>query len=734
MQFQKIDNPKSLNLFPFAICLLVSTLHWITLPQTRIQLGGIDAYLYTSLSLDYKELLERFGTTYYASRVAAIFPMALFYKIFGLDHGFILLRILVSALTGFAFFYWLKSYWAWRPSLFFSCFLIISPWLSRELAWDYVTGFSVCYFICAISWLGAAKKGFLPVLAGIFLAAAVNTNFAAIPYILSFLACLFFIKKYKKEDYIKTLLSISLGFLSFYVFAGLIMWKIYPGWGLFFEGKTLETTLLLLKGGFEKWHRPIWEYLNNGSYYIFTPFLVCSCLIGIFQMQKFKVLKKSLLLSGSFLICSCLILLYLHNIKKGVVFMHHSFVYALPATYMGAAQILDSGKFQDLNWKKPWPWILLVVPFIILHSDFGRTNFFKYKDIITVLSLALLVIAPFLNVFRPGFIPACMFILSLTFLPLSALTHRPLLIGGDQKKEGDAIRIAQEVLKNIKNYAPHTKGKMAIWVPTPESEVIRSIASMNFWEYSMIYLKNSDGLPHVGEDAEEKLKTIRYLVLASEKGKGLIQEGLANLREASGKVWTPIYESSIQQESLIVYLAIVEKKISDSLKNEGRKTNTSFRVDRIRPKLNKENDSEQKPSLISIKSTIPLFRGKGHLQENRFIFETDPRLWANSASLAITERLPVGTHALVVKIKVERGQVQLYVMGDQVERTMPASSIVSAGAEEEVAVSILPEHTKNPRLVISNANPNGASQGEIISVRVLNAQEKRKDSLEQAQK
>ena len=563
MKFPEKYNHISANLLAFVVCLLVSTLHWINLPQPRIQFGYIDPYYYTSLSLDYKGLLERFGATYYASRMAAIFPMALFYKIFGLDHGFILLRVLVSALTGFAFFYWLKSYWPFRPSLFLSCFLIISPWLTRELACDYVTGFSVCYCICAFGCLAAGTKGFLPFIAGIFIAAALNTNFAAIPYILSFLICFLCINKFKKESSARTILSVFLGFLIFYIFASAIMWVVYPSWGPFVEKKSLETTLWLLKGGFEKWHRPVWEHLNAGSHYIFTPFLVCLCLIAIFFIRKPKNSNASLLLSGSFLICTCLVLLYLHVIKKGVVFWHFSFIYALPATYMGAAQILDFGKYGDLNWKRYWPWLLLVAAFIILHSTFGRAAIFKYKEINTVLSLALLVIAPFLNYFRPGFLPAFMFILSLTFLPLSASPHQPLLLGDDQKKEGDSIRIATEVLRNIKIYAPPTKGKMAIWVPTPESPVIRSIAAMNFWGYSIIYLKNGDGLPHVGEGAKEKLKPVQYLVLASDMGEGLIQEGLANLSKDSGIIWTPIYSGTIKQDSSIVNMAIVEKKLCD---------------------------------------------------------------------------------------------------------------------------------------------------------------------------
>ena len=54
---------KNENLILALVCLLVATINWLCLAQKRYQLGHIDSYLYTSLSLDYEELLGRFGPT-----------------------------------------------------------------------------------------------------------------------------------------------------------------------------------------------------------------------------------------------------------------------------------------------------------------------------------------------------------------------------------------------------------------------------------------------------------------------------------------------------------------------------------------------------------------------------------------------------------------------------------------------------------------------------------------------
>ena len=547
------------NFFVFSALVLISALHWFSLPQTRMQFGTIDPYLYTSLSLNYKEMLGRFGTTYYASRVAAIFPMALFYEIFGPDKGFILLRILVSTLTGFGFFQCLKAYWNWQPSLFLSSFLIISPWLTRELAWDYITGFSVCYMVCGFAFIQGSKKSFFPVIAGIFFASAINTNFAAIPYVFSFLICLFFAKTTKKENSLLIILLLLFGFFIFYISVGLFMWLKYPVWGPCFEWKSIETALWLLKGGFERWHKPISEHLNAGSYYIFLPFLVCSAQVLIYYIQKNKDLSEDLLY-GFYLIFTCLILLYLHYIKKGVVFWHMSFIYALPATYFGVAQVLRLNKIHDTKWKTPWPWVFLGFAFILLHAPFWKSPSLNYKELVSLLSIGLIVTGLLFIIRRPSLFSASLFVLGLTFFPLSALPHQRLLLGNEEAKERDAIRIGTEVMDSIKNHAPYKKGKMALWVPIPESAVIRCITAMNFWGYSMILLKNNEGLPNVGEDVEKKMSSIRYLVVASDVDENLIQKGLINLRKASGVEWMPIFKNQFQQGNYVVHLVIAEKK------------------------------------------------------------------------------------------------------------------------------------------------------------------------------
>jgi hypothetical protein len=556
------------NLFVFSTLVLISALHWFSLPQTRMQIGTIDPYLYTSLSLDYKEMLGRFGTTYYASRVAAIFPMALFYKIFGPEQGFILLRILVSTLTGFGFFHCLKTYWNWQPSLFLSGFLIISPWLTRELAWDYITGISVCYLVCGFAFIQASKKCFFPLLAGIFLASAINTNFAAIPYVFSFLICLFLTKTIKKENSLHIILLSFFGFITFYVSVGLFMWLKYPVWGPCFEWKSIETTLWLLKGGFERWHRPIWEHLNAGSYYIFTPFLVLSALIFISHNQKNKDLSRDLLLHGSYLIFTCLILLYLHYIKKGVVFWHMSFIYALPATYFGIAQVLGLNKIRNTEWKTLWPWVVLGFAFILFHAPFWKSPSLKYKELVSLSSIGLTAIGLLFIIRRPCLFSASLFVLGLTFLPFSSLQHQSLLLGNEKAKERDVIKIGTEVMDSIKKHAPYKKGKMALWVPIPESAVIRCITAMNFWGYSMIHLKNNEGLPNVGEEAQEKISSIRYLVVASDADKNLIQKGLINLRNATGVEWMPIFKSQIQHGACEVELVIAEKNEPETKKME----------------------------------------------------------------------------------------------------------------------------------------------------------------------
>lgn len=685
---------------PGFICLLVAAIHWLFLPQKRFQLGGIDAYLYTSLSLDYAEMLGRFGPTYYATRLAVIAPMGVFYRIFGLEYGFILLRVIYSAFAGYFLFLILAQKEPQKPSLVLSGVLIISPWLTRELAWDYVTGFSVVYLLGGIAFLLQPKGWKFSIGSGVLCAFAINSNFSAIPWCASFMCCWLAVNILNKEkNTFKKLSLFCFGVLFFYLPVSLIMWIKFPVFGAFFEWKSIETTIWLMKGAAQAYFTPLKEYFYNGFYYISLPFIVALCLGWSFYIKKLRISNHQTLLFMTYLLVSCFIVLYFHFIAKTAVFIHFSIIYLMPATYFGVSKILEANKFFKTEWSNLQAAVLFSIIFLVLH--FGLRLFAKVPlsaivetpALVTFFLIGLILLFKKQNPFSYG-----LFLAGLTLLPLSSKNHK-ILCGGSQQNETMAIQIGKKALKIIQTYAPYKNGPMRLWVPIPESPVIRCITALNFWGYSIISLKEGKGLPEVqGELSVNYLDSSKYLILISDVGRSLIEKGLQNILESTGESWVPKYEGQLEQDFTTVDIVVAEKNLK-AHKNQKK--------------------ISQAAQDLSIRKTTACFQGQGTFREGRFVFRTDPRLWANSANLAITEKLPTKKPALIVRISVKSGLVQLYVLGDQEKRTMPASYIISSGAEQEIIVNILPEHTINPRLVISNANPNSASQGELISVRLI---------------
>ena len=85
---------------------------------------------------------------------------------------------------------------------------------------------------------------------------------------------------------------------------------------------------------------------------------------------------------------------------------------------------------------------------------------------------------------------------------------------------------------------------------------------MNFWAYSMIYLADKKGLPDVSIDvADKNLQGVRYLILVSDVGQGLIEQGLNNVFQATGETWVLKYGGQYKHGPFVIDMTIAEKKL-----------------------------------------------------------------------------------------------------------------------------------------------------------------------------
>ena len=417
-----------------------------------------------------------------------------------------------------------------------------------------------------------------------------------------------------------------------------------------------------MKGAAEKWHKPFESYLRVGNWYVLIPFAILLFNIIVFILRKRKPMDNLSMFIYVYLFFSCLIILYFHNIGKTAIFLHFAFIYILPATYLGTAKIFAVDCLKSLDWKNWQLFVVFCIIFIGLHLErFWIPELEKMGISIVILSSSLFFLGPIFLCFPQKIFGLGLFFLGFTLMPLCTATHRVPFRGVSQTDENAAIKIGEHVSNLIKIHAPYKNGPMRLWVPIPKSPVVRCITAMNFWGYSLISLGDKKGMPDVEREiAKKNLQGVKYLVLVSDVGRDLIGQGLINIFKETGDSWTPIIERHLENKLFRVDLTIAENKTVSQLSEK-----VQYVFERGLP----------------MAKIIPIGEGKGKFESGSFVFETDARLWANSASLVIPEKLTAGKTALLIKLKVESGMVQLYVLGDQEKRTMPASYLVSAGTD-----------------------------------------------------
>src|SRR3972149_7070256 len=72
----------------------IAALFFATANNTLLQSDHIDPYVYAAYVHDYTKTFDRYGLTYYSSRIAYIFPDRFFAWAFGLENGYFLLRFM----------------------------------------------------------------------------------------------------------------------------------------------------------------------------------------------------------------------------------------------------------------------------------------------------------------------------------------------------------------------------------------------------------------------------------------------------------------------------------------------------------------------------------------------------------------------------------------------------------------------------------------------------------------
>jgi len=549
---------------PTFFSFVLSTFFWgFFISQPRCQIGTIDSYLYTALSLNYLDSVERFGSTYYATRIAAILPQKLFYQWLGIEWGFLCLRITLSTITAFSTFKIIEKVLSVRWAYLLTPVLCFNPWFIRSLAWDYVDGFGVVCMLVVISLTLCTASTLGPLVAGWFSGMAASANIAFFAYLFAFYAA-WKIGTFSKDKIFfepkKFFLFIS-GLLGFFFITNLCMrmWsplEIIPS-------KLIEyqTALNLIKGETRAFWKPWSFYLQAWNFYTITPFLILS--LQIFSLSKASP-KKSLSepfmrVAFSYLAFVCFGILLQHFIIQSAVLKPTRFSYSIPACILAALSLLKNEKAEKhkISIKAFFlcqGWLLLIL-FLQKYESLTKTvSLFNW---LFLMSCILLYIA------RVWKTQALMGILILTFClcifqrenPKSNFFARPFL-NLEKSPESSYLQIARKVNAFLLTEVPKNK-KFRIWYETPPSQILRTISAFHFWQYSMLNIGKESNFPFPSSQEAKAAKACDYIVVITEKRHDLMPNAQQALMKTTGKKWILSRQQNLMNSDSDVRIAIL---------------------------------------------------------------------------------------------------------------------------------------------------------------------------------
>jgi len=110
----------------------------------------LDPYVYTGYIHDFKDLIARYGLTYYSVRFGMIIPAQVFAYLFGPVSGYFAFRYVLALSAGMSLYYMVKRQFSQPVAAVTVIGLLTSPYFARALLWDYPDAAGVPFLVAAI--------------------------------------------------------------------------------------------------------------------------------------------------------------------------------------------------------------------------------------------------------------------------------------------------------------------------------------------------------------------------------------------------------------------------------------------------------------------------------------------------------------------------------------------------------------------------------------------------------
>jgi hypothetical protein len=490
----------------------------------------IDPYVYAAYINDYRSTLKRFGETYYASRVAFIYPERALVNLLGLDAGYYAFRFaaLLVAIGSILAIGW--RYYGLPTAVFASAWACLTPWLPAQLLYTHYDGIAIIYTLLALALLLVPTRWRFTghVAAGAAFALAVNCTQLAATMGAAFLPGWIVLNRACGTRWIvHAALCVFGGFVLGYAAPILILETEFPGYGFTSAAKSFITALALAGGGVERWFHPLSEIFSHAREVVLlipTTLLILGILAYLKRPLVDKTSEQARFAVAALLYLSAMwaLGLFFH-----LVLSHPLFFYAYYTInfFPASALVLISLTGEvEVGWGSRSGlyigfisiiliWILL--PFVWPWVNAPRTAIWT--------ALIAVIVAGFsLSIVKSGRINSAVLlvaVLTVSFAPAFTTQYRLVASPAERQREWDVYHGAVFLQKFV-NTQVLPRQAIGFWYSNHDKfntdvPLLGSIQSIFLWEYSRVapWGENHPGMPLLDEATRAAIGKEDFLVL-----------------------------------------------------------------------------------------------------------------------------------------------------------------------------------------------------------------------------
>ena len=488
---------------------------------TLFQDGFLDPYFYTGYVNHYSAMLERFGLTYYATRIADIFPQRALGTVFGFEGGYYAWHYLLAVAALGSVYAVARRHQGVQTAVIVTAFLAVCPWLPRALMWDYVDGAAISFVLVGIYFLlgSRARMPIRWVAAGVFFSLAVNCNIFVLVVVGAFLfawTCYGFRARSVRRRVI-ALAWVGGGMLALQLALATFMAVAYPTAGFFFMFKNSHQGSTLFNGDPNSGYRSIGDALKV------SPWIMVPIVAGLVTVAFALTTRRSVLppdrralvrLVALFFAALGLVYVVLQLAQQPTTYLFYYVDYFIPAVALGAMVVVG----ELLRLVSPrmrgdatgGTVVALLIAYVVQRD--GTVADVDLRVPLLVLGAGTLLVVVVRRVDRA--VALVVLLLTLAATPLAFLVetnndYSPVARGQNQSVEWDVYREAHSFQDAVFRAVPANR-RVGFWYGSAPG--LSSIQSMFLYNYTKVF-DDSDAMPAVTPTLLANIGQFDYLVL-----------------------------------------------------------------------------------------------------------------------------------------------------------------------------------------------------------------------------